>query len=385
MQIKGRFIMSEQTVLAKTPLHAFHLSEGAKMSGFAGYDMPLSYAQGAIAEHHLCRTGAAIFDVSHMGQIELCDRTGSAKAILAQLETIIPANLIDLKAGRQRYGLFLNENGGILDDLMVANYGTHVRLVVNAACVEQDMAWISGHLTEMSITRLHRALIALQGPAAGAAFAALIPASAKMNFMDASSFNWNGVEIEATRSGYTGEDGFEISCPDAVAEDLVRALSAHDNVGFAGLIARDSLRLEAGLCLYGQDMDSSTSIVAASLGWAVPKIRRTGGARMGGFIGSDRTLAECDAGAEFCRIGAVAPKGVPPRAGTEIFTSEEADTPVGRISSGMPGPSVGQPVTMLTLPHDIAVSDTPLFADVRGKRILLSRADMPFFPHRFHR
>jgi aminomethyltransferase len=377
--------MSEQTMLAKTPLHAFHLSEGAKMSGFAGYDMPLSYTQGAIAEHHLCRTGAAIFDVSHMGQIELRDNTGSAEAILAQLETIIPANLIGLKAGRQRYGLFLNKDGGILDDLMVANYGTHVRLVVNAACVEQDMAWISGHLTDMSITQLQRALIALQGPSAGAAFAALVPASADMSFMDACSLHWNGVEIEATRSGYTGEDGFEISCSDAVAEDLVRALLAHDNVGCAGLIARDSLRLEAGLCLYGQDMDASTSIVAASLGWAVPKIRRTGGARMGGFIGADRTLAECDAGAVFCRIGAVAPKGVPPRAGTEIYTSETAEAPVGRISSGMPGPSVGQPVTMLQLPHDIAVSELPLFADVRGKRILLSRADMPFFPHRFHR
>lgn len=372
-------------MLAQTPLHAFHLSEGAKMSGFAGYDMPLSYTQGAIAEHHLCRTGAAIFDVSHMGQIELRDNTGSAEAILAQLETIIPANLIGLKAGRQRYGLFLNKDGGILDDLMVANYGTHVRLVVNAACVEQDMAWISGHLTDMSITQLQRALIALQGPSAGAAFAALVPASADMSFMDACSLHWNGVEIEATRSGYTGEDGFEISCPDAVAEDLVRALLAHDNVGCAGLIARDSLRLEAGLCLYGQDMDASTSIVAASLGWAVPKIRRTGGARMGGFIGADRTLAECDAGAVFCRIGAVAPKGVPPRAGTEIYTSETAEAPVGRISSGMPGPSVGQPVTMLQLPHDIAVSEVPLFADVRGKRILLSRADMPFFPHRFHR
>ena len=372
-------------MLAKTPLHAFHLSEGAKMSGFAGYDMPLSYTQGAIAEHHLCRTGAAIFDVSHMGQIELRDNTGSAEAILAQLETIIPANLIGLKAGRQRYGLFLNKDGGILDDLMVANYGTHVRLVVNAACVEQDMAWISGHLTDMSITQLQRALIALQGPSAGAAFAALVPASADMSFMDACSLHWNGVEIEATRSGYTGEDGFEISCPDAVAEDLVRALLAHDNVGCAGLIARDSLRLEAGLCLYGQDMDASTSIVAASLGWAVPKIRRTGGARMGGFIGADRTLAECDAGAVFCRIGAVAPKGVPPRAGTEIYMSEKAEAPVGRISSGMPGPSVGQPVTMLQLPHDIAVSELPLFADVRGKRILLSRADMPFFPHRFHR
>ena len=372
-------------MLAKTPLHAFHLSEGAKMSGFAGYDMPLSYTQGAIAEHHLCRTGAAIFDVSHMGQIELRDNTGSAEAILAQLETIIPANLIGLKAGRQRYGLFLNKDGGILDDLMVANYGTHVRLVVNAACVEQDMAWISGHLTDMSITQLQRALIALQGPSAGAAFAALVPASADMSFMDACSLHWNGVEIEATRSGYTGEDGFEISCTDAVAEDLVRALLTHDNVGCAGLIARDSLRLEAGLCLYGQDMDASTSIVAASLGWAVPKIRRTGGARMGGFIGADRTLAECDAGAVFCRIGAVAPKGVPPRAGTEIYMSETAEAPVGRISSGMPRPSVGQPVTMLQLPHDIAVSELPLFADVRGKRILLSRADMPFFPHRFHR
>ena len=178
-------------MLAKTPLHAFHLSEGAKMSGFAGYDMPLSYTQGAIAEHHLCRTGAAIFDVSHMGQIELRDNTGSVEAILAQLETIIPANLIGLKAGRQRYGLFLNKDGGILDDLMVANYGTHVRLVVNAACVEQDMAWISGHLTDMSITQLQRALIALQGPSAGAAFAALVPASADMSFMDACSLHWN--------------------------------------------------------------------------------------------------------------------------------------------------------------------------------------------------
>ena len=252
------------------------------MAAFAGYMMPLNYANGALREHLACREGAAVFDVSHMAQLDIVHPSGSAAPILAALERLVPANLIDLPEHQQRYGLLLNEHGGIIDDLMVIHAGDYVRLVVNAGCAEKDLTWLLARLPALGITRRQRALIAVQGPMAAEALGRLVQLPKNMRFMQVAVSQFSGHQIELSRSGYTGEDGFEVSLPEEVAEDFATALCKHEAVQMAGLVARDSLRLEAGLCLYGQDMDEAVSAVAASLSWAIPKIRRRGGVRAGG-------------------------------------------------------------------------------------------------------
>ena len=355
------------------------------MAAFAGYMMPLNYANGALKEHMACREGAAVFDVSHMAQLDIEHPSGSAAPILAALETLIPANLIDLPEYQQRYGLLLNEDGGIIDDLMVIHAGHYVRLVVNAACAEKDLNWLSSQLPDLNITHRKRALIAVQGPMAAQAVGGLVQLPDDMRFMQVAISQFSGQQIELSRSGYTGEDGFEVSLPEEVAEAFAAALCKNDAVQMAGLVARDSLRLEAGLCLYGQDMDAEVSAVAASLNWAIPKIRRRGGARAGGFVGADKTLDELENGARFCRIGIVAEKGIPPRSGAPVFDAESGGNQVGVVTSGAPAPSVGRPVAMLRIARDVAASSTALFAEVRGKRLPLTRTEMPFVPHRFYR
>ena len=367
-----------------TCLNAYHIAQGARMAPFAGYMMPLNYGDGALKEHMACREGAAVFDVSHMAQLDITHSSGTSEPILAALEGLIPANLIDLPADKQRYGLFLNEGGGIIDDLMVINAGHYVRLVVNAACAEKDESWLQTHLSGFEISRCERALVAVQGPAAADVVAVHLRLPEKMAFMDVATSQFLGQEIQLSRSGYTGEDGFEISLPEAVAEAFVTALCCDGRVKMAGLVARDSLRLEAGLCLYGQDMDETISVVAASLLWVIPKIRRIGGARAGGFVGAEYTLPELQDGAATCRIGVLAPKGVPPRSGALIFDAETDGNQVGLVTSGAPSPCVGQPIAMLRVAVK-AAADTPLFAEVRGKRLELKRIKMPFVPHRFYR
>ena len=355
------------------------------MAAFAGYMMPLNYANGALKEHMACREGAAVFDVSHMAQLDIEHPSGSVAPILAALETLIPANLIDLPEYQQRYGLLLNEDGGIIDDLMVLHAGHYVRLVVNAACAEKDLNWLSSQLSDLNITRRQRALIAVQGPMAAQAVGGLVQLPDDMRFMQVAISQFSGQEIELSRSGYTGEDGFEVSLPEELAEAFATALCKQDAVQMAGLVARDSLRLEAGLCLYGQDMDEEVSAVAASLNWAIPKIRRRGGARAGGFARADKTLDELENGARFCRIGVMAEKGIPPRSGASVFDSESGGNQVGVVTSGAPAPSVGRPVAMLRIARDVAESQATLFAEVRGKRLPLTRTEMPFVPHRFYR
>ena len=354
------------------------------MAPFAGYMMPLNYGDGALKEHMACREGAAIFDVSHMAQLDITHASGTASPILAALEGLIPANLIDLPAGKQRYGLFLNAQGGIIDDLMVINAGDYIRLVVNAACAEKDQNWLQAQLSGFKITRLQRALVAVQGPAAADVVAAHILLPENMAFMGVATSQFAEQDIQLSRSGYTGEDGFEISLPEDIAEAFVTALCGDGRVKMAGLVARDSLRLEAGLCLYGQDMDENISVAAASLEWAIPKIRRIGGARAGGFIGAEHTLPELQDGAAMCRIGVLAPKGVPPRSGALIFDAETDGNQIGLVTSGAPSPCVGQPVAMVRVVGEAAI-DGPLFAEVRGKRLALERAKMPFVAHRFYR
>ena len=373
-------------MLKQTALHGLHLEQGAKLASFAGFELPLYYPSGALKEHQMCRKAAAIFDVSHMGQIDLTDPAGTVQTILTALEALIPSDLVTLSAGHQRYGLLLNETGGILDDLMVMNLDDHVRLVVNAACVEKDMGWLRKHLPHFHLQLLSRSLVALQGPMAEAVLSGCVAGVCDLAFMQAGQFTFGGQDIQVSRSGYTSEDGFEISLPDQMVTGFIDALRATGQAGLAGLVARDSLRLEAGLCLYGQDIDRDISIVDASLSWAVGRARQRGGARAGGFFGAERTLTELTYGGTYQRAGAVSLSGIPVRAGAALYATEQASSMIGTVTSGSPAPSVGHPVVMMRLPAAYTVSaGDRLYADVRGRRVALTLCDMPFFPHRFRR
>ena len=380
-------------MLKHTALHDLHQEREAKLAPFAGFDMPLYYRSGALQEHLFCRERAAVFDVSHMGQIEITNQSApadsAAETILSELEQLTPADLLSLPNGRQRYGLLLTSEGGIVDDLMVMNMGDHIRLVVNAACVERDIDYLRGHFQNrlpVTLTQLQRALIAVQGPMAESILSDLIAGVADLAFMQLGRFSFDGHEVQISRSGYTGEDGFEVSLPNEIARLFVDAVCATGEAELAGLVARDSLRLEAGLCLYGQDMDENISVMDAGLGWAVGRARRTGGKREGGFQGAERTLAELKGGAEWQRVGARSYTNRPVRTGAQIFSEKDATAAIGSVTSGSPAPSVGCPVVMMRLSgkYEISAGDV-VWADVRGRRIALTICDMPFFAHRFKR
>ncbi|KEO60359.1 glycine cleavage system aminomethyltransferase GcvT [Thioclava indica] len=364
--------------LKQTPLYDLHRELGAKMVPFAGYAMPVQYPLGVMKEHLHTRAQAGLFDVSHMGQVIL---PGSDAA--AALEALVPVNLVGLGESRQRYAMFTNDAGGILDDLMVANRGDHLFVVVNAACKEADLAHLRAHIPEV-VEIADRALLALQGPAAETALETLVPGVAAMRFMDVATFDWQGAELWISRSGYTGEDGFEISVPAAQAEAFARALLAMEAVEPIGLGARDSLRLEAGLCLYGHDIDTTTTPVEANLAWAIQKIRRTGGAREGGFPGADVILAKLETGATRQRVG-LRPQGrAPMREGVEIYADAEGGTPIGTVTSGGFGPSIEAPMAMAYLPADLP-EGTTVYGEVRGKRLPAVIAPMPFQPTTYKR
>ncbi|NMX94932.1 MULTISPECIES: glycine cleavage system aminomethyltransferase GcvT [unclassified Pseudomonas] len=373
--------MSTETLL-KTPLHALHLELGARMVPFAGYDMPVQYPLGVMKEHLHTREQAGLFDVSHMGQIRLTG-ANAAKA----LETLVPVDIIDLPVGMQRYAMFTNEQGGILDDLMVANLGNdELFLVVNAACKDQDLAHLRQHIGEQcQIEPLfeERALLALQGPAAVKVLARLAPEVTKMTFMQFAPLRLLGVECYVSRSGYTGEDGFEISVPAANAESLARSLLAEAEVAAIGLGARDSLRLEAGLCLYGHDMNSETTPIEASLLWAISKVRRADGARAGGFPGADRIFTQQQTGISRKRVGLLPQERTPVREGAEIV--DENGTVIGTVCSGGFGPSLGGPLAMGYLDMAYTALDSQVSALVRGKKVPLRVSKMPFVPQRYFR
>ena len=372
--------MSEQ--LLQTPLHALHLELGARMVPFAGYDMPVQYPLGVMKEHLHTREQAGLFDVSHMGQVRLVG-ANAARA----LETLVPVDIIDLPVGMQRYAMFTNEQGGILDDLMVANLGNDTLfLVVNAACKEQDLAHLRKHLGEQcEIQPLfeERALLALQGPAAVAVLQRLAPQVASMTFMQFAAVQLLGVDCYVSRSGYTGEDGFEISVPAEQAEALGRRLLQEPEVAAIGLGARDSLRLEAGLCLYGHDMNTDTTPIEASLLWAISRTRRADSVRPGGFPGADKIFAQQLAGVARKRVGLLPQERTPVREGAEIV--DEAGTVVGTICSGGFGPTLAAPVAMGYVDTRHAALDTPLWAIVRGKRVALKVSKMPFVAQRYYR
>jgi len=368
--------------LEKTPLHALHLELGAKMVPFAGYDMPVQYPLGVLKEHLHCREQAGLFDVSHMGQILL---HGSQAA--AALESLVPVDIIDLPVGMQRYAMFTDENGGILDDLMVANLGNdRLFLVVNAACKEQDLAHLRKHIgdrCEIESLFESRALLALQGPRAVDVLARLAPDVAKMTFMNFARVAVAGIDCYVSRSGYTGEDGFEISVPTVAAEQLARALLAEPEVQPIGLGARDSLRLEAGLCLYGHDMSSATTPIDASLLWAISKVRRADGARAGGFPGAERIFAQQRDGVPSKRVGLLPQDRMPVREGAELVDAD--GSPIGQVTSGGFGPSLGAPLAMGYVASSHAALDSEVWALVRGKRVPMKVSKTPFVPQRYYR
>ncbi|WP_072776699.1 glycine cleavage system aminomethyltransferase GcvT [Marivita hallyeonensis] len=371
--------------LNRTPLHDLHLSLGAKMVPFAGYEMPVQYSLGVMKEHLHCRAAAGLFDVSHMGQVIL--RASDPETAQRALERLIPQDVLGLEEGRQRYGFFTNDAGGIEDDLMFANRGDHLFLVVNAACKEADVARMRAALEPDVTVKLleNRALLALQGPKAEAVLAEHHPMVAKMRFMDVATVPLAGTECWVSRSGYTGEDGYEISVPVAAATDLARALLSHADVEPIGLGARDSLRLEAGLCLYGHDITTETSPVEAGLTWAIQKARRTDGMRSGGFPGADRVLREMIDGTEQRRVGLLPEGRAPMREGTQIYVDETAPAPVGTVTSGGFGPSVSAPVAMGYLQTEYSAEGTTLYGDVRGKRLPVRVAKLPFVAPGFKR
>lgn len=366
--------MADGTTL---PLHDLHAELGAKFVPFAGWQMPVQYSAGVMAEHLWCREKAGLFDVSHMGQVLL-----PLEADIA-LEALVPVDVIGLAEGRQRYGLFTNETGGVLDDLMIARRAGDLFLVVNAACADQDIAHLRAHIDGVRPVE-DRALLALQGPMAGEVLARLMPATAEMRFMDVAQMEWQGAELWLSRSGYTGEDGFEISVPVAQAEAFARALLADESVAPIGLGARDSLRLEAGLSLYGQDLSANISPIEASQTWAISKVRRTGGARAGGFLGADVILAQIEGGAPRKRIGIVPEGRAPMRAGVKLYVDETSDEAIGEVTSGGFGPSLGHPMAMALVTSDTP-ADTTLYGDVRGKRLPARQVKLPFRPANFKR
>ena len=353
------------------------------MVPFAGYEMPVQYAAGVMKEHLHTRAAAGLFDVSHMGQVILRPKAGMA-ALAAGFEALMPVDVAGLAEGRQRYGLFTNDAGGVLDDLMFANRGDHLFVVVNAARKGHDIPHMARHLAQVAevIPVTDRALLALQGPLAEACLARLEPRVAAMRFMDVGIFGGVFGDLWVSRSGYTGEDGFEVSVPTDKAEAFARDLLAMAEVLPIGLGARDSLRLEAGLCLYGHDLDEATSPVEAGLTWAIQKSRRAGGAREGGFPGAERILRELATGPVRLRVGLRPDGRAPMREGTALF---RADGPAGSVTSGGFGPSVEAPIAMGYVPAALAVTGTALEGEVRGKRLPVAVADMPFYPTSYKR
>ncbi|MGE4243592.1 glycine cleavage system aminomethyltransferase GcvT [Ramlibacter sp.] len=379
--LESRLSTSQQELL-ETPLHALHRELGARMVPFAGYSMPVQYPDGLMAEHHHTRSAAGLFDVSHMGQLRLAGPDAAAA-----FETLMPVDVIDLAPGKQRYGLLLTDEGTIIDDLMFANRGDDLFVVVNGACKDGDIAHIRRKIgSRCEVTTMpERALLALQGPKAVDALSRLVPGVEKLVFMTGERFDWEGHELFATRSGYTGEDGFEISIHRDAADAFARALLAQPEVKPIGLGARNSLRLEAGLCLYGNDIDTTTTPVEAALNWAIQKVRRTGGARADGFPGAHKVLAQLSGAQPLARkrVGLVALERVPVREHTELRDAQGERA--GEVTSGLLAPTFGQPIAMAYVRPELASPGTRIDAIVRGKPVPMEVTAMPFVPHRYHR
>lgn len=368
----GNLTMGESKDLLTTPLYELHVRLGGKMVGFSGYNMPVQYTDGIMVEHKWCRENAGLFDVTHMGQVKLYGDDAAAA-----LEALVPGDIQGLGVNQQRYTLFTNADGGVLDDLMVLNRGDHLILIVNAACKHKDIAHLEAHLDGIKVEYLpNRALLALQGPKASAVLAKHAPGVANMPFMSAIDITLSSAECLVTRSGYTGEDGFEIALAKDAVEDIANLLLTDDAVRPIGLGARDSLRLEAGLCLYGRDLDETTSPVEAGLRWTIPKHRREGG----GFLGAERIQRELAEGTSCSRVG-IKPQGrVLAREGVEISRDGAV---IGTVTSGGFGPSCDHPVVMGYVSNGETGDAVELM--VRGKARPAQIVKMPFYPHQYYR
>ncbi len=366
--------------LLTTPLHALHIELGAKMVPFGGYDMPVQYATGVMTEHKHTRAAAGLFDVSHMGQVRLIGAQAAAA-----LETIVPVDVIDLGLFKQRYALFTNEHGGILDDLMICRRPDDLFVVVNAGCKVQDIAHMQARIGDKCqvLPLPDQALLALQGPQAVTALSRLNPDVAKLTFMTGGFFKLDGIDTFLTRSGYTGEDGFEISVAGDQAMALARKLLAQAEVKPIGLGARDSLRLEAGLCLYGHDINTDTTPVEASLTWAIQKVRRPGGARAGGYPGAAVIEQQLASGAARKRVGLIGRERTPVREGAKLVDQE--GNALGVVTSGTLAPTVNQPVALGYLPVSQAGLGSAVFAIVRDKRVPMTVVNTPFTPNGYYR
>ena len=371
-----------QEELQKTPLHALHLELGARMVPFAGYSMPVQYPAGLMAEHKHTREAAGLFDVSHMGQLRLVGPDAAAA-----FESLMPVDVIGLAPGKQRYGLLLTDEGTIIDDLMFVNRGDDLFVIVNGACKAGDIAHMQQRIGQRCqiIPLPDRGLLALQGPKAVDALKRVVPGVEKLVFMTGAAFDWQGADLYITRSGYTGEDGFEISVHESKADAFARALLAQPEVKPAGLGARNSLRLEAGLCLYGNDIDTTTTPVEAQLNWAMQKVRRTGGARAGGFPGADKVLGQLDGSVpvQRKRVGLVALERIPVREHTEL--QDERGQRIGEVTSGLLAPTIDKPIAMGYVDSSCAGAGTRVNAIVRGKAVAMEVAPMPFVPNRYWR
>ncbi len=370
--------------LRRTPLFDLHQEMGAKLVAFAGYEMPVQYGLGVMKEHLHTRAAAGLFDVSHMGQVLV---TGpSWQDVALAFERLVPQNVLDLADGRQRYGFFTTPEGGIADDLMFARRGEALFVVVNAACKTADIAHMRASLpASLEVVELDRALIAVQGPASEKVLGNIDPKAIDMRFLDIRALRPGGIDVWASRSGYTGEDGYEFSVASDQAADLAKLLLDHEDVEAIGLGARDSLRLEAGLCLYGQDMDEGLNPVEASLAWAIQKARRAGGARAGGFPGADVILGALENGVHRHRVG-LRPEGrAPMRQGVPLFQTAEGGSQIGFITSGGFGPTVGAPVAMGIVADSLHEPGTILYGELRGKRAPLTVTPLPFVAANFKR
>jgi len=365
--------------LAQTALHDFHVELGGRLVPFAGYEMPVQY-EGVVAEHEATRRQAGLFDVAHMGIVDLWPAGRSDPAV--ELERLVPASITGVAEGRLRYTMLTNRAGGVIADLIVTNAGSHLRLVVNASRVAVDLAHLGAEIggSVRIEPRNDLGLLALQGPEAAAVVAGHDPRVNGLVFMQSGNVEIAGVACGVSRSGYTGEDGVELAVPTDHLEDVARELLRDERVTPAGLGARDTLRLEAGLCLYGNDLDETTTPIEADLTWSIQKRRRT----EGGFLGDDVILRQIAEGTDRRRVGVAAEGRRPIRDGAALRLAHDG-TPVGRISSGGHGPTVGGPVAMgyVATPH--AEGGTALIADVRGKDVPCVVADLPFVPHRYHR
>ena len=408
--------MSADPSLHTTPLNALHQELGAKMVPFALYSMPVQYPMGLMAEHLHTRASAGLFDVSHMGQLML---RGAGAA--AALESLMPVDVVDLGVGKQRYGLLTTDDGGIIDDLMFVNVGQgdtsadrpplgaraplggsdphavgerggNIFVIVNGACKAGDIAHMQERIGKRCeiVTLPTHGLLALQGPLAVNALQRVVPGVDTLVFMTGAAYTWQGAPLFITRSGYTGEDGFEISVPGDTAQALARALLAQPEVQPIGLGARNSLRLEAGLCLYGQDIDTSTDPLEAGLAWAIQKVRRGGGAREGGFPGASKIIAACADSTGVVaqkssrkRVGLIAQERVPVREGVALCTPD--GTPIGTVTSGLLSPTLNVPIAMGYVPAELSANGTLLHAMVRGKPVPMLVSSMPFVPNRYYR